>query len=261
MQSLSRVQLFATQWTAALQASLSFTISRSLLKFMFIEYVMPSNHLILYCPLLLLPSIFPSIRVFPSESVLCIRWPKNWSFNFCISPSSEYSELISFRIDWFDLLADQGTLKSLLQHHSSKALILWHTAFFMVQFSHPYMTIGKTLALTIWNFVGKVMSLLLNILSRFVRAFLPRSKHLLISWLHPPSAVTLEPKKDKVRDVNIRMVLVEFSRKQILRFSVYKVIMNAFQSTPVEGKRREKSQAEKEVELKFKIIRRVLRIE
>ena len=131
----------------------------------------------------------------------------------------------------------------------------------MVQFSHPYMTIGKTLALTIWNFVGKVMSLLLNILSRFVRAFLPRSKHLLISWLHPPSAVTLEPKKDKVRDVNIRMVLVEFSRKQILRFSVYKVIMNAFQSTPVEGKRREKSQAEKEVELKFKIIRRVLRIE
>ena len=123
------------------------------------------------------------------------------------------------------------------------------------------MTIGKTIPLTLWIFVGKVMSLLLNILSRFVRAFLPRSKHLLISWLHPPSAVTLEPKKDKVRDVNIRMVLVEFSRKQILRFSVYKVIMNAFQSTPVEGKRREKSQAEKEVELKFKIIRRVLRIE
>jgi len=128
---------------------------------------MPSNHLILYCPLLLLPSIFPSIRVFPNQSVLYIRGPKNWSFSFCISPSSEYSELISFRIDWFDLLAVQGTLTSLLQHHSSKASILWHTAFFMVQFSHLYMTIGKTLALTIWNFVGKVMSLLLNILSRY----------------------------------------------------------------------------------------------
>ena len=159
---------------------------------------MPSNHLILYCPLLLLPSIFPSIRVFPNQSVLYIRGPKNWSFSFCIGPSSEYSELISFRIDWFDPLAVQGTLKSLLQHHSSKASILWHTAFFMVQFSHVYMTIGKTLALTIWNFVGKVMSLLLNILSRFVRAFLPRSKHLLISWLQPPSAVTLEPKKIKL---------------------------------------------------------------
>ena len=159
---------------------------------------MPSNHLILYCPLLLLPSIFPSIRVFPNQSVLYIRGPKNWSFSFCIGPSSEYSELISFRIDWFDPLAVQGTLKSLLQHHSSKASILWHTAFFMVQFSHLYMTIGKTLALTIWNFVGKVMSLLLNILSRFVRAFLPRSKHLLISWLQPPSAVTLEPKKIKL---------------------------------------------------------------
>ena len=159
---------------------------------------MPSNHLILYCPLLLLPSIFPSIRVFPNQSFLYIRGPKNWSFSFCIGPSSEYSELISFRIDWFDPLAVQGTLKSLLQHHSSKASILWHTAFFMVQFSHVYMTIGKTLALTIWNFVGKVMSLLLNILSRFVRAFLPRSKHLLISWLQPPSAVTLEPKKIKL---------------------------------------------------------------
>ena len=159
---------------------------------------MPSNHLILYCPLLLLPSILPSIRVFPNQSVLYIRGPKNWSFSFCIGPSSEYSELISFRIDWFDPLAVQGTLKSLLQHHSSKASILWHTAFFMVQFSHLYMTIGKTLALTIWNFVGKVMSLLLNILSRFVRAFLPRSKHLLISWLQPPSAVTLEPKKIKL---------------------------------------------------------------
>ena len=178
---------------------------------------MPSNHLIHFCPLLLLPSIFPSIRFFPNRSVLYIRWPKNWSFSFCISPSSEYSGLISFRIDWFNLLAIQGTLKSLLQHHSSKASILWHTDFFMVQFSHPHMTIGKTLALTIWNFVGKVMSLLLNTLSRFVRAFLPGSKHLLISWLPPPSAVTLEPKKDKVRDVNLRVVLVEFSKKQILR--------------------------------------------
>ena len=135
-------------WTAALQASLSITNSRSLLKLMSIESVMPSSHLILFCPLLLLPSVFPSIRVFSSESVLCIRWPKYWSFSFSISPSNEYSGLISFRIDWFDLLEVQGTLKSLLQHHSSKASILWHSAFFMAQLSHPYMTTVKTIALT-----------------------------------------------------------------------------------------------------------------
>ena len=141
---------------------------------------MPSNHLIFCHPLLLPPSIFPSIRVFSSESVLCIRWPKHWSFSFSISPSNEYSGLISFRMDWLDLLTVQGTLKSLLQHHSSKASILWHSAFFMVQLSHPYMTTGKTIALTRQTFVGKVMFLLFNILSRLVIAFLPRSKCLLI---------------------------------------------------------------------------------
>ena len=156
---------------------------------------MPFNHLILCCPLLLLPSIFPSIRVFSNESVLHIRWPKYWSFSFNISPSNEYSGLISFRMDWLDLLAVQGTLKSLLQHHSSKASILWCSAFFTVQLSHPYMTTGKTIALTRPTFVGKVMSLLLNMLSRLVITFLPRSKHLLISWLQSPSAVILEPPK------------------------------------------------------------------
>ena len=141
---------------------------------------MPSNHLILCHPLLLLPSVFPNIRVFSNESVLCIRWLKYWSFNFSISPSNEHSELISFRMDWLDLLAGQGTLKSLLQHHSSKASVLWSSAFFIVQFSRPYMTTEKTIALTRWTFVGKVMSLLFNMLSRFVITFLPRSKHLLI---------------------------------------------------------------------------------
>ena len=158
---------------------------------------MSSNHLILCCPLLLLPSIFPSIRVFSNESVLCIRWPKYWSFNFSISPSNEYSVLISLRIDWFDLLAVQGTLKSLLQHHSSKASVFWHSTFFMVQCSHPYITSGKTVLLTRWTFVSKVMSLLFNMLSRLVITFLPRSKCLLISWLRSPSAVILEPKKIK----------------------------------------------------------------
>ena len=148
VQSVSCVWLFATLWTAAHQASLSITNSQSLRKLMSIESVMPSNHLILRCPLLLPPSIFPSIRVFSNESVLCIRWQKCWSFSFNISPSNEYSGLISFRIDWLDLLAVQGTLKSLLQHHSSKASILWRSAFFIVQFSHPYMTTGKTIALT-----------------------------------------------------------------------------------------------------------------
>ena len=164
---------------------------------MSIESVMPSSHLIFCCPLLLPPSIFPSIRVFSSESVLCIRWPKYWSFNFSISPSSEYSGLISFRMDWLDLLAVQGTLKSLLQHHSSKASILQLSAFLIVQHSHPYMATVKTIALTRWTFVGKVMSLLFNMLSRLVITFLLRSKHLLISWLQSPSAVIMEPKKIK----------------------------------------------------------------
>ena len=175
LQLLSRVQLFATPWTAALQASLSITNSWSLLKLMSIESVMPSNHLILCRPPLPLPSIIPSIRVFSNDSVLHIRWPKYWSFNFSISPSSEYLGLISFRIDWLDLLAVQGTLKSLLQHHSLKASILWHSAFFIVQLSHPYMTTGKTRALTTWTFVDKVLSLLFNVLSRLATAFLPRS--------------------------------------------------------------------------------------
>ena len=157
---------------------------------------MPSNHLILFHPLLLLPSIFPRIRVFSNESVLCIKLPKYWSFSFSISPSNEHPGLI-FRMDWLDLLAVQGTLKSLLQHHSSKASILRHSTFFIVQLSHPYMTTGKTRALTRWTFVGKVMSLLLNILSRLVITFLPRSKRLLISWLQSPSAVILEPPKIK----------------------------------------------------------------
>ena len=159
---------------------------------------MPSKHLILYHPLLLLPSIFPSIRVFSNESALHIRWPKYWSFSFNISPSNEHSGLISFRMDWLDLLAVQGTLKSLLQHHSSKASILWPSAFFIVQLSHPSMTTGKTIALTRWTFAGKVISLLFNMLSRLVIAFLPRSKHLLIVWLQSPSAVILEPKKIKL---------------------------------------------------------------
>ena len=159
---------------------------------------MPSNHLIHCCPLLLLPSIFPSIRVFSNESVLHIRWPKYWSFSFGISPSKEYSGLISFRMDWLDLLAVQGILKSLLQHiNSSKASILRHSVFFIVQLSHPYMIIGKTIALTRWTFVGKVMSLLLNMLSRLAIAFLPRSERLLISWLQSPSAVILELPKIK----------------------------------------------------------------
>ena len=162
---------------------------------------MASNHLILCHPLLLPPSVFPSIRVFSNESIICIRWPKYWSFS--ISPSNEYSGLTSFRMVWLDLLAVQGTLKSLLQNHSSKASILQHSTYFMVQLSHPYMTTGKTIALTTWTFVGKVMSLLFNMLSRFVKTFLPRSKHLLISWLQSPSAVILEPKKIKSVTISI----------------------------------------------------------
>ena len=162
---------------------------------MSIESVMPSNHLILCRPLLLLPSIFPSIRVFSNESALRIRWPKYWSFSFSISPSNEHPGLISFRMDSLDFLAVQGTLKSLLQHHSSKASIFQRSAFFIVQLSHPYMTTGKTIALTRWTFFDKVMSLLFNMLSRWVITFLPRSKRLLISWLQSPSAVILAPKK------------------------------------------------------------------
>ena len=196
VQSLSRVRLFATPWTTPRQASLSITNCWSLPRPMSIELVMPSNHLIL-CHPLLLPSIFPSIRVFSNESALCIRWPKYWSFSFNISPTNEHPGLISVRMDWLDLLAVQGTLKSLLQHHSSKASILRRSAFFIVQLSHPYMTTGKTIALTRRTFVDKVMSLLLNMLSRLVITFLPRSKRLLISWLQSPSAVILEPKKTK----------------------------------------------------------------
>ena len=164
VQSLSRFWLFVTPWIAACQASLSITSSRSLPKPMSIVLVMPSNHLILRHPLLLLPSIFPSIRVFSNESALCIRWPKDWSFSFNISPSNEHTGLISFRMDWLDLLAVQGTLKSLLHHHSSKASILRCSAYFIIQLSHPYMTTGKTIALTRRNFVDKVMSLLVNML-------------------------------------------------------------------------------------------------
>ena len=170
---------------------------------MSIDLVMPPNHLIVYHPLLLLPSIFRSIRVFSNESVLCIRWPKDRSFSFSISPSNEYSGLISFRVDWFDFLAVQGTLKSLLQHHSSKASVLQRPAVFIVQLSHPYMTTGKTIALTRQTFVGKVMSLLFNMLSRLVIAFLLRSKRLLILWLQLPSAVILESKKMKSVTVSI----------------------------------------------------------
>ena len=186
---------------AALQASLSITNSWSLLKFMSIESLMPSNHLILCRSLLL--SAFPSIRVFSDESILRIRWRNYWSISFNIHPSNEYSGLISFRIDWFHLLAVQGTLKSLLQHHSSEALILRCSGLFIVQFSHPYMTTGKTIALTRWTFVGKVMSLNFNMMSKLVITFLPRSKGLLISWLQSPSAVILEPPKIKSVTVSI----------------------------------------------------------
>ena len=178
-------------------SSLCITSSWSLLKLMSIKSVMPFNYLILCCPLLLLPSVFPSIRIFTSGSFLRITCPKYWSFSFSISPSNEYSGLISFRMNWLDLLAVQRTLKSLLQHHSSKASILWRSAFFIVQLSHPYMTTGKTITWTRWTFVGNVMSLLFNMLSRLVKSFHPRSKRLLISWLQSPSTVTLEPPKSK----------------------------------------------------------------
>ena len=192
-----------TLWIATHQASLSIINSQSILKLTSIELVMPSNHLIFYHPLLLLPSIFPSIRIFSDESVLRIRWPKFWSFSFSISPSNEHPGLISFRMDWLYLLAVQGTLKSLLQHHSSKASILQHSDFFTIQLSHLYMTTEKTLVLTRQNFVGKIMSLLFNMLSRLVIAFLPRSKCLLISQLQSPSKVILEPPPKKFLTVFI----------------------------------------------------------
>ena len=181
---------------------LSITNSQSPPKSISIESVMPSNHFILCCPLLLLPAIFPIIRVFSNESAPHIRWPKCWSFSFSINPSNEHPGLISFRMDWLDLPAVQGTLKSLLQHHSSKASVLWRSAFCIVQLSHLYMTTGKTIDLTSWTFVDKVMSLLFNVLSRLVITFLPRSKCLLISWLQSPSAVILEPPKIKLASVS-----------------------------------------------------------
>ena len=193
---------FPTPWTAARQASLSITNSHSLFKLMCIESEVPSNHFILCHPLLLPPSIFPSIWVFSNESALHIRWPKYWSFSFNISPSNEHPGLISFRMDWLDLLAVQGTLKSLLQHHSAKISILQCSAFFIVQLSHPYMTTGKTIALTRWTFVGKVVFLFFNMPSRLVIIFLPRSKRLLISWLQSPSAVILEPLQIKSATVS-----------------------------------------------------------
>ena len=196
-QSLSHVWLFVTPWITLRQASLSITNSRSSLRLTSIESVIPSSHLILCRPILLLPPIPPSIRVFSNEWTLCMRWPKYWSFSFSIIPSKEISGLISFRMDWLDLLAVLGTLKSLLQHHSSKASIIWCSAFFKVQLSHPYMTTGKTIALARRTFVGRVMSLLLNMLSRLVITFFPRSKCLLISWLQSPSAEILEPRKIK----------------------------------------------------------------
>ena len=200
---LSCVRLFVTPWTAARQVSPSFTISWSSLKLMSIQSVMLYNHLIFCCPLLFLSSVFPSMGVFSNESALCIRWPKCWSFSFSISPSSEYLGLISFSIDWFDLLAVQETLKSLLQHYNLKVSNLQHFPFFKVQLLHPYMTTGKTIALTRQTFVGQVMSLLFNLLSRLVITFLPGSKCLLISWLQSPSAVILEPKKIKSDTVSI----------------------------------------------------------
>ena len=206
VQSLGHVWHFAPPWTAACQASLYITNSQSLLKLMSFESVMPSNYLILCHPLLLPLSILPSIRVFSNESVLHIRvfsnesalhmrWPKYWSFSFSISPSNEHTGLVSFRMDWLDLLAVQETLKCLLQCHGSKASALWHSAFIIVQLSHPYMTTGKTIALTRWTLVSKVISLLFNMLSSLVITFLPMSKYLLISWLQSPSTVILEPRK------------------------------------------------------------------
>ena len=224
VQSLSSVRLFATPWITARQTSLSITNSRSSLKLMPIESMMPSSHLMLCLPLLLLPPIPPSIWVFSNESTLRMRRPKYWNFSFSISPSNEHPGLISFTMDWLDLLAVQGTLKSLLQHHSSKASILWHSAFLTVQRSHPYMTTGKTIALTRQTFVGKVMSLLFNMLSRLVITFLPRSKCLSIWWLQSPSAVILEPKNIKSLTVSTVSISHEMTRSDAMILSTWKVI-------------------------------------
>ena len=210
VQSVSCVQLFVTPWTAAHQASLSITNFQSLLKLMSIELVMSSNHLSLCYPLLLPPSVFPCIRVFSNESVLCIRWPKVLEFQ-SQHQSSQWIFRTSFMIDWLDLLAVQGTLESLLQHHSSKASILQHSAFFIVQFSHLYMTTGKTIALTRQTFVVKVMSLLFNMLSRLVITFLPKNKCILISWLQSPSPVILKP--PQIKSLTISTVLQLFPMK------------------------------------------------
>ena len=202
------------------QDTLSFTISWEFAQTHVLWVVMLSIYLILCCPLLFLPSIFLSIRVFSSESALCFRWPKYWSLSFSISPSNEYSEFISFRIDWFDLLAVQRALKSLLQYHNLKTSIPWYSAFFMVQLSHPYVTTGKTIALIRWICVSKMMSLLFKMLSRFVIAFLPRSKRLLISWLQSLSVVILEPKKIKsvtVLTVSLNTALVLWSKLRLRR--------------------------------------------
>ena len=214
VQSLSYAWLFVTPWITARQASLSITNSQSSLKLMSVESVMPSSHLILCCPFLLLLPIPPSIRVFSSESTLCMRWPKYWSFSFNINPSNVHPGLISFRMDWLDLLAVQGTLKSLFQHHSSKASILWCSAFFTTQLSHPYMTTGKTIALTRRTFAGKVISLLFNILSRLVITFLPRGMRLLISWLQSPSAVILL-EKDKYCMVSLPCGIAKQNRNKL----------------------------------------------
>ena len=221
VQLLSHVWLFANPWIAARQASLSITISQSSLRLMSIEAVMPSSHLILGRPLLLLPPVPPSIRVFSNKSTLHMTLPKYWSFSLSISPSKEHPGLISFRMDWLDLLAVQGTLKSLLQHHNSKASILRRSAFFTVQLSHPYMTTGKTIALTRRTLVSKVVSLLLNMLSRWVINFLPSSKRLLISWLQSPSAVIWEPQKiksDTVSTVSLSLPWSDGTRCHDLRF-------------------------------------------
>ena len=217
VQSLSHLQLFATPWALAHQASLSITNSWSLLRLMSIVLVMPSDHLIFCCSLLLMPSIFPSIRVFSNESVLHIRWSKYWSFNFSISPSNVCSGLISFRMGWLDLLAVQGTLKNLLQHYSSKASILQHSAFFIVQLSRPYMTTGKTIALTRRTFVGKVMSLLFNMLSRLVIAFLPRTEHLyFMAAVAVSGRLGLMEQSDlDTTSVNLKRLIIIRTQKQV----------------------------------------------
>ena len=234
VQLLSCVWLLVTPWTAAPQASLSLTNSWSLLKLMSIESVMPSSHLVFYRPPFLLPSIFPSIRVFSSESALCIRWPKYWGLSFSLSSSSEYSGLNSFGIVYFDLPAIQRSLRRLLQHHSLKVSVLEHSVFFVVQLSHPYMTTGKTIALTRQTFVSNVMSLLFNMLSRFVITFLSRSKRLLVSWLQSSSAVILEPKKLKSHCFHCFPIYMPWSNgtgSHDLSFFEYWVLSQLFHSS------------------------------